>query len=196
MEGHESWRDTISAAWADGGISNRVDDLRAKLQAISHDLGRWNNDTFGNIRKEIKKLKTELEKLRADPSRRAPSHVELKINENLVELYHREEILWRQRSQIEWLTSGDKNTKFFHLRASIRRKKNMIKALQHSLGILTNDPDELKAMVQQFYETLYTSEGVNNMEAVLNCVPTKVTTEMNELLVAPYKGEEVKATLF
>ena len=72
----------------------------------------------------------------------------------------------------------------------------MIKALQNSHGVLTNDPDELKAMVYDFYKTLYTSEGVNNMEAVLNCVPTKVTVEMNELLVAPYKGEEVKTTLF
>ena len=34
------------------------------------------------------------------------------------------------------------------------------------------------------------------MEAVLNCVPTKVTAEMNELLVAPYKEEEVKTALF
>ena len=156
-EGHESWSDTINSAWTDGGISSRVEELRAKLQAISHDLGRWNNETFGNVRKEIKRLKTELEKLRANPSRTAPSHVELKINENLVELYHRGEILWRQRSRIEWLTSGDKNTRFFHLRASIRRKKNMIKALQNSLGVMSDDPEELKASVQELYETLYTS---------------------------------------
>ena len=74
-------------------------------------------------------MKVELDRLRGDPTRTAPTRIELKINENLVELYHREEILWRQRSRIEWLTSGDKNTRFFHLRASIRRKKNMIKAL-------------------------------------------------------------------
>ena len=72
----------------------------------------------------------------------------------------------------------------------------MIKALQNSLGVMSDDPEELKSLVHEFYETLYTSEGVNNMEAVLSCVPTKVTDEMNELLTAPYKGEEVKAALF
>ena len=85
-----------------------------------------------------------MEKLRSDPSRIAPSHVELKINEKLVEIYHREELLWRQRSRIDWLTSGDKNTEFFHLRASIYRKKNMIKALQNWLGVMSNDTEELK----------------------------------------------------
>ena len=80
---------------------------------MSQDLGRWNKDTFGSVRKEIKRLKGELEKLRSDASRTAPTHVELKINEKLVELYHREELMWRQRSRLEWLASGDKNTIFF-----------------------------------------------------------------------------------
>lgn len=195
-EGHEAWSDTISATWTGGGVSNRVEELRAKLQAIPQDLGHWNSETFGNVRKEIKRLKTELEKLRSNPNRTAPSHTKLNINENPVELYHREEILWRQRSRVDWLTSGDKNTKFSHLRASIRRNKNMIRALQNSLGVLVDDPEVLKAMIHDFYKTLYTSEGVSNLESVLNCVPTKVSAEMNELLGAPYREEEVKAAPF
>ena len=81
------------------------------------------------MRKEIKDLKKRLDELRGDPLRVAPTHVELKTNERLIELYHREEIMWRQRARIDWLASGDQNTKFFHMRASLRRKKNMIKAL-------------------------------------------------------------------
>lgn len=42
--------------------------------------------------------------------------------------------MWRQRARAEWLSSGDRNMKYFHMRASLRRKKNMIKALQDSLG--------------------------------------------------------------
>lgn len=195
-EGHNSWSSKIAEAWTTHGATNRVEELQARLTALSQDLGRWNKDTFVSIHKEIKKSKRELEKLRSDVSRTAPTHVELKINEKLVDLNHREEIMWQQRSRVEWLTSGDRNTKIFHLRASIRRKKNTIRALQNSLGVLTDDLEELKAMVHEFYKTLYTTEGVSNMEAVLNCVPAKVTAEMNELLCAPYSNEEVKAALF
>lgn len=104
--------------------------------------------------------------------------------------------MWRQRPRLEWLSAGDKNTRFFHLRVSQRRKKNMIRALANSLGVLCDDPGELKNMVSEFYECLHTTEGVACMEHVLDRVPTKVTPQMNEMLSAPYKNDEVKTALF
>ena len=62
-------------------------------------------------------------------------------------MYHWEELMWRQWSRLEWLSAGDKNTRFFHMRANMRRKKNMIKALASSLGVSVTDPAELKKMV-------------------------------------------------
>ena len=38
--------------------------------------------------------------------------------------------MWHQRSRVQWLSEGDKSTQFFHLRALMRRMKNLIKALQ------------------------------------------------------------------
>jgi hypothetical protein len=49
--------------------------------------------TFGNVRKEIRNLKSELEVLRNQPHQVGPCQVEIKIYEKLVELYHREEIM-------------------------------------------------------------------------------------------------------
>jgi hypothetical protein len=39
---------------------------------------------------------------------------------------------------------------------------------------------------------LYTSEGVQEMDHVLDHVPRKVTLTMNNILTAPYTNEEVK----
>lgn len=132
----------------------------------------------------------------AVPGRTAPSHAELKATDRLVELYHREEILWRQRARLEWLVHGDKNTYFFHLRASRRRRKNLIKALARPDGSLTEDKGEMEALTTNFDKHLYTSEGVQNMDQVLQTVPVKVTQPMNNMLNAPYSKEEVKRGLF
>ncbi|XP_073360371.1 uncharacterized protein [Aegilops tauschii subsp. strangulata] len=130
------------------------------------------------------------------PGRSGPNHLETKVMDRLVELYHREEILWRQRARIEWLSHGDKNTYFFHLRASRRRRKNKIKALQHPDGGLTEDTGEMEDMVNSFYQHLYNSEGVHDMERVIGTVSRKVMDEMNAQLDAPYSQQEVKDALF
>lgn len=69
---------------------------------------------------------------------------------------------------------GRQEHKKNHLRVSMRRKKNMIKALKNALGVLVEDDTELKNMAKKFYEALYMSEGVHNMDNVLAHVPVKV----------------------
>lgn len=48
----------------------------------------------------------------------------------------------------------------------------------------------------QFYKMLYTSKRAENMEAVLNIVPSKVTSQMNDNLIATFKEQETKDALF
>ena len=85
-----------------------------------------------------------------------------------MELNHREEIMWKQRSRIMWLAAGDKNTRFFHLRASQRRNKNRISRLKKPDGQFTKNEEEMGAMATEFYKTLYNSEGTSGMDRILD----------------------------
>jgi hypothetical protein len=61
---------------------------------------------------------------------------------------------------------------------------------------MTEDAQEMSTMTRGFYEDLYRSEGVEDMEEVINVIPAKVTSQMNDKLLKPISGEEVKVALF
>ncbi|KAK1698725.1 hypothetical protein QYE76_015422 [Lolium multiflorum] len=180
----------IASAWNSESCSTRGE-LEGKINGLAGKLRAWGRDTFGHVRREIQVLRRDLSAMRAAPGRVGPGLEEIKVVERLVELQGREETMWRQRSRVQWLAEGDRNTKFFHLRASKRKKKNRINRIARSDGSFTEDQ-----LARAFYGNLYTSEGTSGMEEVLSSVPVSVTQAMNDMLTAPYAEEEVKATLF
>jgi hypothetical protein len=102
----------------------------------------------------------------------------------------------RQRSRVDWLREGDRNTAFFHARASARKKANRIHSLTREDGSRCDDQTEIKGMVQEFYENLFSSEPTVSSDTVLDYIPSKVTHEMNEDLLKPYTNDEIKTALF
>ena len=193
---HAELKPAVRSAWEPNGHNLMVEEVRRNLDDLAQNLGEWSRMTFGSVRGKIRKLKKELERLRSQSQRTGPSHVEIKTNDRLIELYLREEILWRQRTRVQWLLEGDRNTDFFHMRASMRRRKNLIKALQRPDGQVTDDPTEMQQLALEFYKNLYTSEGIQGLQEVLEHVPVKVTAAMNASLLAPYDEKEVKSALF
>ena len=68
-----------------------------------------------------------------------------------------EEVYWKQRSRADWLKEGDKNTKFFHSKASARRRKNKIWGVEDDQWNWVDDPEGIEGEFCGYFQQLFTS---------------------------------------
>jgi uncharacterized membrane protein YgaE (UPF0421/DUF939 family) len=97
-------------------------------------LKDWNKETFGNIHHQLNQVKSQLSTIQ----NLEPSASNIEVEENLKAIYNellaREEIYWKQKSRVQWLTSSTLNTEFFHLSTIIHRRRNTIDFLKDNHG--------------------------------------------------------------
>ena len=70
-----------------------------------------------------------------------------------------EEGYWRQRSRVLWLEGGDRNSKFFHQRASGRKRKNSIRVLKDDNGVDHEGDEEVGGVAVRYFKAMFTSSN-------------------------------------
>lgn len=85
---------------------------------------------FGHIQTFIKNLNDQLSLVQYQDPIKHSLILEENIMACLNELLKREEILRRQKSRLQWLTTIDLNTNFFHMTSIMRKRRNGIQCLK------------------------------------------------------------------
>lgn len=122
---HEECGKVIEDAWNRG----RNDAAVLKIQRVSADLRVWDKERFGHVRRSIISLREELAAIQRLPVSDQLFHRRKEVEEKLDVILKREEVMWRQRSRMLWLESGDRNNRFFHQHARHRNKINRISGI-------------------------------------------------------------------
>jgi hypothetical protein len=98
---------------------------------------------------------------------------------------------WKQRSRADWLHLGDKNTKFFHMKASQRRKRNKIIELRDDNGTSWTDYKDIERVLLNHFNTLFQRQQTQNIESTVEVVKDKLSQDMKEYLEAAFSEFEV-----
>ena len=114
----------------------------------------------------------------------------------LQSLLGQEETHWKQRLKANWFREGDRNKRYFHQKASNRRRKNNIKGLFDEYGTWLTFSGDIEQIMIRYFTSMFNSNGEVLFDAILNTVPQRVTPEMNQLLVVEYSDTEIKKALF
>ena len=97
---------------------------------------------------------------------------------------------------MSWLKHGDRNTKFFHSKASQRRRMNYIKGIKNANGVWVEEVEEVAEVAFDYFVNIFTVGTCDRMEECLNAVNQRLTADMVEVLSRPYSREEVRIALF
>ncbi|KAK0571313.1 hypothetical protein LWI29_013999 [Acer saccharum] len=145
----------IGEAWKGRGPSNSSQEFIEKLNHYASRLLGWSQLRFRNLSSQISVKSREIENLHRSCETEGVM-TEIKVLEKSVEdLLDSEELFWKQRSRAEWLEVGDRNLKFFHARASARKKKNSILRLQNREGRLEETEEGMARVLQEFFHSLF-----------------------------------------
>lgn len=132
--------------------------LSLKLRRLKGPLRVFNKAHYSNICSRVEVARANLTQLQslcfATPRDVALHEQEKEAMCSFMELSAAEESFKRQKSIVQWLTLGDKNTRFFHQKMVSHRLRNKILSLVDSNGVRLEDPDAIKTEILGYYKGL------------------------------------------
>ncbi|XP_075674939.1 uncharacterized protein LOC142644147 [Castanea sativa] len=190
-------RDIIQEAWGKAGVDrDGLGAVQEKIKACGVDLMAWGSPITNPDTIALKETQMQLDRLNEAELTEASKAEFLSLSKRMDELLQKQEIYWAQRSRINWMKHGDRNTKFFHAKASQRQRKNYINGIRNSQGIWVENLEEVVEVESDYFDNLF-QEGVGDqMEACLDAVESRVIDDMQEFLSTQFTAEEVQVALF
>lgn len=77
-----------------------------------------------------------------------------------------------------WLRHGDKNTGFFHQKASHKKSRNWIESIQNSEGTNLTEETQIGEVFTDFYLDLFSSSNPINIDETTNVVRNRLDDSM------------------
>jgi hypothetical protein len=119
-----------------------------------------------------------------------------KANDDITKLHRDGESKWAQRAKVKHIQEGGNNTKYFHLIANGKHRKNFFQ-LEQDEGTIVGD-ENLQVYISEYYKKLFGEPATSTLtlnEDFCQDIP-QLTPEENKILVAEFTEKEVKDAIF
>lgn len=138
----------------------------------------WSREEFRDRDKKLKELVKKLKQANEEGDQYEKENEIGKIEKQIQVMLMDEEMYWKQRSRADWLKKGDRNTKFFHAKASSMKRKNKIEGIKDNSGSWLEEEGGIKNKVCDYFQDIFTTSQPNEaqIEAALQGMCPKVNS--------------------
>ena len=123
----------------------------------------WRKEVYGFLNRKKSRILARLDGLNSSIRERGASSslcsLQKSLWKELEEILLHEDIMWAQKSRCDWFSFGDKNTRYFHLRANARRRYNRVDAIKDDSGEWIFDEEKIKQEAVSFFRVLFSLEN-------------------------------------
>eukprot|EP00253_Pinus_taeda_P027333 PITA_27333 len=172
-----------------------------KLKRVKQVIKEWAKENYQDPEKVKKKIKSELEsvqiRIEEHGLTQQTKEQEYVLYAQLSHINREEEIKWRLKSRQLWLQEGDKNTTYFHKRATARKLRNNVSTILDNEGNLHNTQESIRKAASKHYRDLLSeTKGEEDYSDFLQHLPKVITKEMNDNLNKEIEEEEIKRAIW
>ncbi|XP_028775405.1 uncharacterized protein LOC114732274 [Neltuma alba] len=191
---HEQFDEFVKNAW------NTSLPWKETVREFTDVCVTWNVQVFGSVTTRKKRLIRRLNGImRAEAQYGLTENLEVlqqQLWRELNDVLLQESLLWAQKARCEWHINGDKNTRFFHMRANGRRKRNFVGAIKDASGEWVYNVEKIKSLATEFFSTLFTEDMVQRTPVQCSFSHPRIETNDQEILETEVVNTEIKEALF
>lgn len=150
----EACKALVRRNWVLSGGPVAMDRVVVAISKCTSQLSRWNVSNHRQLSAKIDRLQKEISDISLNihvSSWSVIMGLEVRLDCLMVE----DKDNWRQRSRVDWLKWGDQNMKFFHLKASGWRARNVIHGLFNDKGDWCVAQQDLVGVVVSYFSQLF-----------------------------------------
>ncbi|KAJ6978392.1 hypothetical protein NC653_026707 [Populus alba x Populus x berolinensis] len=171
---------------------NPMYQLTTKLRRLKIDLKMFHRQNTSNIIGRVGNAKAKWDATQLDLDRNPASETAKTIKRTSAmqyqQLFKDEESYFKQKSRVQWLHLGDRNTSFFHKSLLHRQVRNRTHSLQ--------DDKELGRMTSSYFENLLCAPHLPVTEELNPIFPNTITEASAVAALLPITDDDIQAVLF
>ncbi|KAJ6383788.1 hypothetical protein OIU78_027144, partial [Salix suchowensis] len=181
---NQNYESILQSVWATHSFGSPTNRLMNKLRLLKGHLRNLHQHHSSHISFRVQKAQKDWEaiqqKLDSNPQAHQLMQEEKEACHRFNSLKADEESFYKQKSRIQWLNLGDRNTAFFHRSLIHRQHRNGIQSLRTSTGDEITDQEQMGSLAVDFFQHLLTPASTTNLTAMVHWYPNSISMAEGE----------------